>query len=114
MQAMQRRATTQLAQQADLGMFSGLCEEVEARSGMRAREKRLEEYWVHVRILKTRIFVLPLGYRRLHLLANAPKHAEIRLLQHIRGPFVAITSSQSTFHHSRSHLLGRRGHHNSA
>ena len=29
MQAMQRRATTQLAQQADLGVFGGVCEEVE-------------------------------------------------------------------------------------
>ena len=29
MQVMQRRATTQLAQQADLGVFLGLCEEQE-------------------------------------------------------------------------------------
>ena len=33
--------TTQLAQQADLGVFGGLCEELEALCGMQARERRL-------------------------------------------------------------------------
>ena len=43
MQVNQRRATTQLAQQADLGVFWGLCEGLEALHGMHARERRLEE-----------------------------------------------------------------------
>ena len=36
--------TTQLAQQADLGVFGGLCEEVETLRGRRERNRRSKEY----------------------------------------------------------------------
>ena len=43
MQAMQRRATTLLAQQADLGVFWSVCEELEGLYGMCTRLRRLGE-----------------------------------------------------------------------
>ena len=81
MQAMQRRATTQLAQQADLGVFWGVCERLEALCGMRARERRLGEYWACVAVLKLCVFDLLLASSRLLLLAKAPKHPKIQLLR---------------------------------
>ena len=91
MQAMQRRATTQLAQQADLGVFWGVCERLEALCGMRARERRLGDYWTCAAVLKLCVFDLLLASSRLHLLANAPKHHQIRLLrqQHRRTNFAS-------------------------
>ena len=76
--------TTQLAQQADLGVFGGLCEELEALCGMQARERRLEECCGCMGVLKMCIFVLPHVVLRLQLLAKAPQHAQIRLLRQLR------------------------------
>ena len=70
-----------LAQQADFGVFCGLCEEVEAVRGMRERKQRLREYWACVSVLKLCVFDLLLASSRLLLLANAPNHPEIRLLR---------------------------------
>jgi len=70
-----------LAQQADFGVFCGLCEEVEALRGMRERKQRLREYWAYVAVLKLCVFDLLLASSRLLLLANAPNHPEIRLLR---------------------------------
>ena len=84
MQVMQRRATTQLAQQADLGVFGGVCETLEPLCGMRARERRLGEYWACVAVLKLCVFDLLLASSRLLLLAKAAKHPEIRLLRQLR------------------------------
>ena len=72
-----------LLEEADLRVFWGLCEEVEALYGMRARERRLGEYWGCMEVLKMCIFVLPHAIHRLHLLAKAQKHAQIRLLQQL-------------------------------
>ena len=81
MQVMQSWYETQLAQQADCDVFWGVCERLEALCGMRARERRLGEYWACVAVLKLCFFDLLLASSRLHLLANAPKHPQIRLLR---------------------------------
>ena len=73
-----------LAQQADFGVFWGVCEEVEALCGMRARKRRFGEYCACVAVLKLCVFDLLLASSRLLLLANAPKHPEIRLLRQLR------------------------------
>ena len=70
-----------LAQEADFVVFWGLCEEVEALCGMCTRERRLKECRECMGVLKMCIFVLPLAYRLLQLLAKARKHAQIRLLR---------------------------------
>ena len=44
--------TTQLAQQADLGVFGGLCEELEALCGMQARERRLMQYEITATVIR--------------------------------------------------------------
>ena len=64
-----------------MGVFWGLCEEVEALCGMCTRERRLKECRKCMGVLKMCIFILPLAYRLLHLLAKPPKHDEIRLLR---------------------------------
>ena len=69
-----------LAQQADLGVFWGLCEEVEALCGMCVRDRRMEEHCACIDVLKLCIFDLLLTSSRLLLLAKAPRHAQIRLL----------------------------------
>ena len=65
-----------LAQQLDFGVFWGLCKEQGALYGMRARERRLGEYWACVAVLKLCVFDLLLASSRLLLLANAPKHQD--------------------------------------
>ena len=72
-----------LAQQADFGVFCGLCEEVEAVRGMRERKQRLREHWACVAVLKLCVFDLLLASSRLLLLTNTPKHPEIRLLRQL-------------------------------
>ena len=70
-----------LAQQADFGVFCGLCEEVEALRGMRERKQRLREYWACMAVPKLCIFDVLLASSRRLLLAKAPKHAQVRLLR---------------------------------
>ena len=70
-----------LAQQADLRVFGGVCEEVEALCGMRARKRRFGEYCACVAVLKLCVFDLLLASSRLLLFANAPKHPQIHLLR---------------------------------
>ena len=50
-----------LLEEADFDVFWGLCEEVEALCGMCTRERRLEECWGCMGVLKMCIFVLPLA-----------------------------------------------------
>ena len=70
-----------LAQQADLGVFWGLCEEVETLHAIYARERKLGKYWACIAVLKLCIFDLLRASSRLLLLAKAPKHPKIQLLR---------------------------------
>ena len=78
---MQSRCYDAGAQQADLGVFGGLCEELEALCGMHARERRLGKCYGCMGVLKIWFFVLPHVVLRLQPLANALKHTQIRLLR---------------------------------
>ena len=62
---MPRRATMLLLEEADLGVFWGVCERLEALCGMFARERRLGEYWGCMEVLKMCIVDLTRAIHRL-------------------------------------------------